>query len=150
MQGIVPSQFFAGSSADVGVIGGADGPTAIFVTSAFPSLLGALLYAPASLACALIACYFLARSPLCWRGALRLDVYKRQDVPCFPNLLSVRLVSACLYCETGDRVQALQEVERMSLEAENWAGASGQTPHCRYTLHLSLIHICISMRISAA
>ena len=72
MQGIVPSQFFAGSSADVGVIGGADGPTAIFVTSAFPSLLGALLYAPASLACAIIACYFLARSPLCWRGALRL------------------------------------------------------------------------------
>lgn len=60
---------------------------------------------------------------------------KAADVPCFPNLLSVRLVSACLYCETGDRVRALQEVERMSLEAENWAGASRQTPHCRYTLH---------------
>ena len=60
---------------------------------------------------------------------------KAADFPCFPNLLSVRLVSACLYCETGDRVRALQEVERMNLEAENWAGASGQTPHCRYTLH---------------
>ena len=74
MQGIIPSQFFAGSSADVGVIGGADGPTAIFVASGFPSLMGTLLYAPLSLACTLIACYLLARSPMRWLAALRVSI----------------------------------------------------------------------------
>lgn len=68
------SAFFAGSSADVGVIGGADGPTAIFVASGFPSLMGTLLYAPLSLACTLIACYLLARSPMRWLAALRVSI----------------------------------------------------------------------------
>lgn len=74
MQGIIPSQFFAGSSAGVGVIGGADGPTAIFVASGFPSLMGTLLYAPLSLACTLIACYLLTRSPMRWLAALRVSI----------------------------------------------------------------------------
>lgn len=68
------SAFFAGSSADVGVIGGADGPTAIFVASALPSLGGTLLYAPLSLACTLIACYLLTRSPMRWLAALRVSI----------------------------------------------------------------------------
>lgn len=73
MQGIVSSGFSPGSSVSGGIIGGADGPTAVFVTSVFPSLLGTLLYAPLSLACALIACYLLARWPKCWLAALRVS-----------------------------------------------------------------------------
>ncbi|WP_367925006.1 hypothetical protein [uncultured Ruthenibacterium sp.] len=75
MQGIVPNLITGPSgSTNMGVIGGADGPTAIFVSSTFPTLLGAILYAPLSLGCALIACYLLARGPLRWKAALRVSV----------------------------------------------------------------------------
>ena len=70
MQGAIASRFFVGSSGGTGVIGGADGPTAVFVASAFPSL----LYAPLALACALMACYLLARRPQRWLAALRFGI----------------------------------------------------------------------------
>lgn len=54
--------------------------------------------------------------------------------PCFSALLSVYVVSAALYCETGEPEQALGEVEHLANSAEAWAAASGQSSHCRYLL----------------
>lgn len=55
-------------------------------------------------------------------------------VPCFAGLLSVRVVSVLLYCEVKDKERALQEMERMVVDAQDWADASGQSAQCRYTL----------------